>query len=583
MLKSEFDWSEGKRGSFSWLDYVVFGGMLVLSLAIGIFYAVRSRKKANDEFLLGGRSLSCFPVSMSLVASYISAILVLGGPAEAYYHSVQWWVICAGQISVPLAAVVFMPFFYELKLTSVYEYLELRYSSRAVRLVAGGLFILQTLLYQAVVIYAPALALASVSNFPLWISMIAVGGIASVYTAIGGLKAVVWTDVFQLLILIAGLFAVVTKGIYDLGGFGVVWDIAERHDRVGIQIFTYGYHLLQRHTVSNLLINEVLGQLSLFTCAQTTVQRYSSTKSLAHAYVSIFLTIPFFVLLISLTMAAGIVLFATYEGCDPLAAGLITKKDQILPFYVMDRLSSIPGLPGLFVACIFSGALSSISSGVNSQAAVTWEDVFSRRPGCVRLSSTTQARITKLIALGFGFLSTGLAFLAGNFGGLIQAAMALTSGVSGPMLAVFIMAIFLPFTNSKGATAALILGTAAAFTFSFGSAALGITPELLPTSTDLCPANLTLPPPPDSPPVRASDLEYPEKIFGLSYTQLGPLGFAVALVVGVFVSLLTGRNRGVRVERSLVHRWVRWSLPDPNKVTDRVKANSYSNSISTRF
>lgn len=78
MRESEFDWTEGERGSFSWLDYVVFGGMLVLSLAIGIFYAIRSRKKANDEFLLGSRSLSCFPVSMSLVASYISAILVLG-------------------------------------------------------------------------------------------------------------------------------------------------------------------------------------------------------------------------------------------------------------------------------------------------------------------------------------------------------------------------------------------------------------------------------------------------------------------------------------------------------------------------
>lgn len=78
MLESQFDWSEGKRGSFSWLDYVVFGGMLVLSLAIGIFYAFRSRKKSNDEFLLGSSSLTCFPVSMSLLASYISAILVLG-------------------------------------------------------------------------------------------------------------------------------------------------------------------------------------------------------------------------------------------------------------------------------------------------------------------------------------------------------------------------------------------------------------------------------------------------------------------------------------------------------------------------
>ncbi|KAK8740683.1 hypothetical protein OTU49_002653, partial [Cherax quadricarinatus] len=107
MLDSSFDWSAGMRGSFTWADYLVFVGMLVASLAIGIFYAIKSRNKANDEFLLGSRSLSCFPVSMSLLASYISAILVLGGPSEAYYHGVQWWVICAGQFALPLSAVVF--------------------------------------------------------------------------------------------------------------------------------------------------------------------------------------------------------------------------------------------------------------------------------------------------------------------------------------------------------------------------------------------------------------------------------------------------------------------------------------------
>lgn len=78
MLNSSFSWTPGMRGTFSWADYLVFGGMLAASLAIGIYYAIKSRYKANEEFLLGSRSLTCFPVSMSLLASYISAILVLG-------------------------------------------------------------------------------------------------------------------------------------------------------------------------------------------------------------------------------------------------------------------------------------------------------------------------------------------------------------------------------------------------------------------------------------------------------------------------------------------------------------------------
>ncbi|ROT80075.1 Sodium-coupled monocarboxylate transporter 2 [Penaeus vannamei] len=554
MQESEFDWTEGERGSFSWLDYVVFGGMLVLSLAIGIFYAFRSRKKSNDEFLLGSRSLSCFPVSMSLLASYISAIIVLGGPAEAYYHSVQWWVVCLSQVALPVVAGVFMPVFYELRLTSIYEYLELRYSSRAVRCVAGGMFVIQMLLYQAVVIYAPALALASVSDYPLWASVVSVGLIASFYTAIGGLKAVIWTDVLQLFILIAGLICIILKGTFDVGGFSYIWDTAVRNGRAGSQIFTYGYHPTQRHTVANIVIGAFVSKLYGYACAQTAVQRYSSMKSLTHAHLSIYLLIPFYTLIVSLTMIAGLVMFATYEGCDPLAAGLITKKDQILPFYVMDRLSSIPGLPGLFVACIFSGSLSTISSGVNSQAAVTWEDVFSRRPGCASLSKTTQAWITNTcLALGITW--------AASF-----KEPSPSPPVSGAILAVFVMGLFLPFANSKGAMAALIIGTIISQVFGLGPIILDMNPELLPTSTDLCPANLTLPTTSGTP-ISVSELPYPQKLLGLSYTQIAPLGFVVAFAVGIFTSFITGGSKGLQVERRLVHPWVRWSLPDPNKIS----------------
>ncbi|XP_045116541.1 sodium-dependent multivitamin transporter-like [Portunus trituberculatus] len=570
------------RGSFSWPDYLVFGGMLASSLAIGIFYAIKSRNKSNDEFLLGSRSLTCFPVSISLLASYISAILVLGGPAEAYYHGIQWWVICAGQIALPIAAVVFMPFFYNLGLTSVYEYLEMRYGSRWVRCTASGMYVVQMLLYQAVVIYAPALALASVTDFPLWISIITVGLIASVYTAIGGMKAVIWTDVLQLFILIVGLFAVVIKGLMDFGGFERVWEIGRRHDRTGSHIFTYGYIPYQRHTVPNIIIGAIVGKLSQYACTQTTVQRYASMKNLTHSYMAIFLVIPFFILLISLSMVAGLVLFATYEGCDPLAAGLIAKKDQILPFYVMERLSAFPGLPGLFVACIFSGSLSTISSGVNSQAAVTWEDVFSKIPFFARLSLTAQARVTKFIALTYGMLALGLAFVAGSMGGVLQAAIAVTSSVAGPLLAVFIMALFMPFTNTKGACVCLLLGTGVALGFSFGATAVGLKPELLPSPTDACPPNLniTVSAPPA---VRVSDLDYPAKLLGLSYTQMGPLGLVVGIVSGILVSLVTGMSRGRRVDPKFIHPWVRWSVPQPEVVAMRVKEHSYDNKISTQF
>ncbi|KAK4292859.1 hypothetical protein Pmani_034402 [Petrolisthes manimaculis] len=582
MERHEFNLTEdGKLQGFQWTDYAMFGGMLTASLAIGVYYAFKNKHKANDEFLLGGRSMSCGPVSLSLVASYVSAIMVVGGPAESYYHNVGWWVSVSGPLSLPIVAVVFMPFFYNLRITSVYQYLEMRYESKWVRRLASGFFVLQTLLYEAVAIYAPALSLAATTNFPVWASILIVAVIASVYTAIGGMKAVVWTDVMQLVIILGGLVAIVVKGSIDVGGFNTVWQIALQHNRTGSDIIKIGFDLYERHTVANIVTGAILSSLCTFACSQTAVQRYSSMKSLTHAHLSLLLAMPCYFVLYSLAAFAGLVLFATYEGCDPLAAGLITKKDQILPFFVMDRLSTIPGLPGLFVACIFSGALSTISSAVSSQAAVTWEDWLSDQPCCVALSPTQQAFYTKLIALCYGTLAVGLAFSAGNLGGLIQMAHAFVGSVSGPLLSVFVMALFMPFSNPMGCGVGLVLGTCAPLVINIGASGLGLSPQLLPTSTDSCPTHLTDIPPPPPPPLSVHDLEYPEKLLGLSYKHTVTLGFTVAITFGVLVSLITGRTRGRRVKRSLVHPWVRWTLPDDDELNVRTTKYSHNNPAMT--
>ncbi|XP_045128260.1 sodium-coupled monocarboxylate transporter 1-like [Portunus trituberculatus] len=584
-MRHQFNIKEdGKLVGFTWADYVMFCGMLLLSLFIGVFYAYKNRKKANEEFLLGGRSMSCIPVSLSLVASYISAILVLGGPAETYYHNISWIVGMGGLAAIPVVAIVFLPFLYQMRITSVYEYLETRFDSRVIRRMASLMFVLQTLLYEAVAIYAPALALAAVTNMQVWVSILTVAAIASLYTAIGGMKAVVWTDVMQLLVILGGLFAIVVKGSIDMGGVENIWNTALQHNRTGYNIMKFEFDLYERHTVTNIVLGGFLASLCSFACSQTAVQRYSSMKSLNHARASLLLTIPFYMLLYFLAAFTGLVLFATYEGCDPLAAGLISSKDQILPFFVMDKLSSAPGLPGLFVACIFSGALSTISSAVSSQAAVTWEDWLAPIPYFASLAPTSQAAITKLIAGAYGTLAVGLAFLAGNFGGLLQTAHAFVGSVSGPLLSVFVLAFFMPFSNAIGGCVGLLLGTAAPLIVNFGASGLGLKPTLLPTSTDSCPLDLTIPETTRAPPPSLSDLDYPQKLFAISYKHTVTLGFLVAIVTGIITSLVTGRTRGKRVKRELLHPWVRWTEPDSKEVTARVEAHSYHNpAVSTRL
>ncbi|XP_042242196.1 sodium-dependent multivitamin transporter-like, partial [Homarus americanus] len=303
-------------------------------------------------------------------------------PAEIFYHNMQYFLTKSSILAIPIAAAVFVPFYYELKIVSAYQYLEMRFNSVTTRRVASALFITQTLLYQAIVIYAPALALAAVTDFPMWLAILVVGAIASFYTTIGGLKAVVWTDALQFVIVLGGLMTIVIMGVNEVGSLQKVWDINVKHKRAGLQIFNWSPDIFERHTVWGLSWLGFFNSIVKYGSSQTAIQRYSSMKTLTHAYLSVLLLVPYFAADAVLLTLTGLVLFATYEDCDPLKAGLIHSKDQILPYYVMDRFSSVPGLAGLFISCIFSGALSTISSGVNSQAAVTWEDWLSKMPSC---------------------------------------------------------------------------------------------------------------------------------------------------------------------------------------------------------
>ncbi|KAL1424682.1 hypothetical protein MTO96_019972 [Rhipicephalus appendiculatus] len=158
---------------------------------------------------------------------------------------------------------------------------------------------------------------------------------------------------------------------------------------------------------------------------------------------------------ISLSCMAGLVIYAQYVDCDPLKAGKISNPDQLVPYFVMKIMNSVPGLPGLFVACVFSSALSTLSSGFNSLAAVTWEDFLVSH---LRLTSRQEAFVTKFVAAIYGVLTIGLAFVAGSVGSILKAAFAMSGALSGPLLGVFTMGLLFPFSNKKGALIGLLLG-----------------------------------------------------------------------------------------------------------------------------
>uniref|UniRef100_A0A8C0VJ41 Solute carrier family 5 member 6 n=1 Tax=Cyanistes caeruleus TaxID=156563 RepID=A0A8C0VJ41_CYACU len=248
-------------------------------------------------------------------------------------------------------------------------------------------------IYMGVVLYAPALALNAVTGFDLWSAVLTMGLVCTLYTTLGGLKAVIWTDVFQTLVMLAGQVAVIMVGAWRVGGMARVWRVAEQEGKIsGIDLDP---NPLERHTFWSLAVGGIFMMLSLYGVNQAQVQRYLSARSEREAKLSCYAVFPCQQIVLCLSCLTGLVMFV-YDREHPLAPSQrYASSDQLVLFFVMDVLRDLPGLPGLFVACLFSGALSTISSAFNSLATVTMEDLV--RPHFPGLSESRATLISKLL------------------------------------------------------------------------------------------------------------------------------------------------------------------------------------------
>uniref|UniRef100_A0A671U5X5 Sodium-dependent multivitamin transporter n=1 Tax=Sparus aurata TaxID=8175 RepID=A0A671U5X5_SPAAU len=508
---------------FTTVDYVIFALLLAASTGIGLFYAFSGgRQRTTQEFLMADRSMSCLPVSLSLLATFQSAVAILGTPSEVYTFGTQYWFLgCSFFLGLLIPAHVFIPVFYRLRLSSAYEYLELRFN-RTVRICGTVTFIFQMVIYMGVVLYAPALALNAVTGFDLWGAVLAVGLVCTLYTALGGLKAVIWTDVFQTVVMFAGQTAVIVVGASQAGGMGEVWRKAVNGSRIaGLDL---NPDPLERHTFWTLGVGGVFLMLALYGVNQAQVQRYLSSRTEKDAIMSCYVVFPCQQIVLCLGCLMGLVMFARYGEDSPLDKGYVQTNDQMVLYFVMDVFRDLPGLPGLFVACLFSGALSTISSAFNSLATVTMEDLI--RPYFPNMTEAKATLLSKGLALVYGLVCLAMAYIASRMGSVLQAAFSIFGMVGGPLLGVFCLGMFFPWANPTGAVVGLVAGLAMAFWIGIGSFVMRMSgptslPQLNATASPLF-DNMTT-----------------SALYSLSYLWYSAHNSTTVVVVGLIVSLLT--------------------------------------------
>lgn len=279
------------------------------------------------------------------------------------------------------------------------------------------------------------------------------------------------TDVFQSILMFVSIFLVIGSGIIHADGIGNIFKTAAEGKR--LEFFNFNPDPTVRHSWFSLTIGGMFTYLSLYAVNQVQVQRLLTVKTLKEAQRALWWNWPILSALSFTTSFSGLAIYHYYQKCDPLLSGRITLRDQNMPIYVMDALGHIPGIAGLFVSGIFSASLSSVSSCLNSLAAVTLEDYLKPlylyiNGKSLEMSNTKSAIPSKIIAGVYGIICIGTAFLAQHIGGILQVSLTIFGIVGGPLLGLFTLGMGTTGANEKGSILGLFSGIIISMWIGFG-------------------------------------------------------------------------------------------------------------------
>ncbi|XP_071119283.1 sodium-coupled monocarboxylate transporter 1-like [Haliotis cracherodii] len=537
--------------AFGKWDYTVFGVMVAVSVSIGIYHAIVGRHSKLEEYFLAGRAMPFFPIALSMQASFTSIVTMLGVSGEAYSNGIMW---VLNEVAYSVGNVIDMclllTLLKRLNLSSPFQYIEGRFKSRLLTLMVTVASCLKNMFYMSIILFGQGMALQAVTGFSTLGSILVTSAAAVLYTSIGGLKAVIWTDVLQYTLMYTGILAVTIKGTIDVGGVQEIWSRVESGGRL---TFIYDFDPTIRHTVWTVGFASIFYAFGgLFRPAY--LQRIAATKSLTDARRAIMVGLLCSPLFGTLCVIGGLVAYGYYDfkRCDPVASNQIDKGDQVLPFMTIDIFRNLPGMPGLFLAALYSASLSSLSSGLSALANITWEDFV--KPHVSAMSEFKQMAVAKVSVVAWGVAICCVAICVSSLKSipLLQIYYSANSIIAGPMFSLFYLGAMFPFVNTRSAIVALLVGISFLTWLVVGaniSPGVRKTPPLPPAPTDHCPiVNLTLPYPMTTLNSTSDDLhQYTgsglDAFYSLSYIMYHVFGFLIVQVVGVVLSLATGGNK----------------------------------------
>ena len=441
-----------EQPSFGAVNTSVLVAYLLLVTLLAVVLSGR-QKDTRTYFLAGGR-MPWLAVSLSLSASLLSALSYLGAPALAYEENASF---VLGPVillmTAPLVILLFFPIYRRLDVTSIYEYVNRRFG-RPARYATSVFAILQIQGWMGLALYAPALALSTVTGMDLVGSILVMGAVATLYTALGGLAAVIWTDVIQFLVLSSGALLVMVSLSSSLpGGVDQILEMALAADK--LPRLEFGFRFDQANLITVAICNLVV-VFSQYGTAQVTIQRLLAVRNLRQMYKAVFLDVFLQLLVVGLLFFIGLGLYAYFQSFpERLAEGV--AGDRILPYYIVHALPV--GASGLLIAGVFAASMSTLDSGIHSISTVIVVDLV-KPLASIRFTERQSLMMARGITVGLGAVATLTALLFSNVEGIIKAVHQVTGYVGAPVTALFLLGLLTRRGHFRGwlaATLAVVL------------------------------------------------------------------------------------------------------------------------------
>lgn len=512
-------------------DWIV----LTISLAGILFFGLR-RARGNrgiHDYLLAGKTMPWWVIGMSIMATQASAITFIGTTGQGYVDGVRFVQFYFGlPIAMVVISAVAVPLFHRSRIYTAYEYLEQRFDLKT-RILASAIFLIQRGLGVGLALYAPAVVLSIIVGWPEWATILTMGALVVCYTSIGGIKAVMWTDVQQMFIVFIGIAAAFTAAVLALPTDISFSDALLLAGATGkLRAVDTSFDWQNRYNLWSGLLGGTFLALAYFGCDQSQVQRYLTGKSILHMRLSLLLNAALKVPLQFVILLTGVMVFSFFVFTEPpmlfnkverdrledstsahyskindryhaafehrreAARSLLIAKttaSQAAYFDANRRLQAVRGegmhlaadqpnnkayndtnyifltfvinhlpigLVGLIMAAVFAAAMSSISSELNSLAAVTVMDHY-RRYLYQDASDTHCAKASKIATVFWGLYAMTFAGFGQHLGSLIEAVNVVGSLFYGSLLGVFVLA-FVPWrVNGHGTFFGMLAGLAA--------------------------------------------------------------------------------------------------------------------------